>query len=157
RRGGFDLLLHLQLSIRASAAAALIPAPIKLGFDKARARELQWLFTNRRVAPRRREHGLDSLPGFADAPGVTHRRIPWDIPLPADAKKYAAELIPDARPTLVISACSSHRARNWMPARYAAVAEHAVREHGMRVILCGGPNQIEREMAQAIAKHATVP
>ena len=52
RRGAFDLLLHLQLSIRASATAACIPAPIKLGFDKPRARELQWLFTNRRIAPR---------------------------------------------------------------------------------------------------------
>src|SRR5687767_15768606 len=48
RRGAFDLLLHLQLSLRASATAAMIPAPIKLGFDKARARGLQWLFTNRR-------------------------------------------------------------------------------------------------------------
>src|SRR5687767_260725 len=54
RRGGFDVLLHLQLSTRASAAAALIPAPIKLGFDKPRARELQWLFTNRRIAERTR-------------------------------------------------------------------------------------------------------
>src|SRR5262245_10415804 len=32
RRGAFDLLMHLQLSMRASAAAALIPAPVKLGF-----------------------------------------------------------------------------------------------------------------------------
>lgn len=136
RRGGFDLLLHLQLSLRASAAAALIPAPIKLGFDKARAREMQWLFTNRRIAPRSREHVLDSFLGFAEALGVTHKRVRWDIPLAADALKYAAELIPDAHPTLLISACSSHRAR---------------------VILCGGPNQFEREMAQAIAKRAQVP
>ncbi len=157
RRGGFDLLLHLQLSIRASAAAALIRAPIKLGFDKPRAREMQWLFTNRRIAPRRREHVLDSFLGFADALGIAHKRLRWDIPLPADAQKYATELIPDRQPTLLISACSSHRARNWMPERYAAVADHAVRTHGMRVILCGGPNQFEREMAQAIAKAATVP
>jgi heptosyltransferase I len=157
RRGGFDLLMHLQLSLRASAAAALIPAPIKLGFDRARAREMQWLFTNQRVAPRQREHVLDSFLGFADAVGVRHKRVRWDIPLPADAQKYAAELIPDAQPTLVISACSSHRLRNWMPDRYAAVAEHAVRQHGMRVILCGGPNQLERDVAQEIVKRAGVP
>jgi heptosyltransferase I len=157
RRGGFDLLLHLQLSIRASAAAALIPAPIKLGFDRPRAREMQWLFTNRRIAARRREHVLDSFLGFADALGIAHRRIAWDIPLPADAQKYAAELIPDATPTLVISACSSHQARNWMADRYAAVAEHAVRKHGMRVILCGGPNQLERDMAQLICRLSKVP
>ena len=157
RRGAFDLLLHLQLSLRASAAAALIPAPIKLGFDRARAREMQWLFTNRKVAPRTREHVLDSFLGFADALGIQHRRIAWDIPPTPEVLAYAREHIPDKQPTMVISACSSHTARNWLPARYAAVAEHAVRTHGMRVILCGGPNALEREMAQAIAKHATVP
>jgi heptosyltransferase I len=160
RRGAFDLLLHLQLSIRASAAAACIPAPIKLGFDKPRARELQWLFTNRRIAERSREHVLDSFLGFADALGVPRTAPRWDIPLPPAATAYAEQLIPtskDAQPTLVISACSSHRARNWLPERYAAVAEHAVRHQGMRVILCGGPATIEREMAAAIVKHSTVP
>ncbi len=157
RRGAFDLLLHLQLSMRASAAAAMIPAPIKLGFDKARARELQWLFTNHRIEPRTREHVLDSFLGFADALGVRQRRLAWDIPLPPDALAYAERLIPDSQPTLVISACSSHRARNWLAERYAAVAEHAVNAHRMRVILCGGPNQLEREMAQQIASRAAVP
>jgi heptosyltransferase I len=161
RRGAFDLLLHLQLSIRASAIAACIPAPIKLGFDKPRARELQWLFTNRRIAEASREHVLDSFLGFADALGVPRIEPRWDIPLPPAALAYAEQLIPsttkDAQQTLVISACSSHRARNWLPERYAAVAEHAVRNHGMRVILCGGPAAIEREMAAAIAKHSTVP
>jgi heptosyltransferase I len=157
RRGAFDLLLHLQLSIRASVAAACIPAPIKLGFDRARARELQWLFTNRRIAPRTREHVQDSFAGFADALGIAHRNPRWDIPLPPAALAYAAQLIPDTQNTLLISACSSHRARNWLPERYAAVAEHAVRKHGMRVILCGGPAAIERDMAAAIARHTTVP
>ena len=158
RRGAFDLLLHLQLSIRASAAAACISAPIKLGFDRARARELQWLFTNRRIAARSREHVLDSFMGFADALGIERRRpLRWDIPLPPAAQTYAEELIPDSKPTMLISACSSHPARNWLPERYAAVAEHAVRNHGMRVILCGGPASIERDMAAAIAKHTSVP
>ena len=157
RRGAFDLLLHLQLSLRASANAVLIPAPVKLGFDKPRAREMQWLFTNARIAQRQREHVLDSFLGFADALGVPRTQPRWDIPLPSEALAYAEDLIPDATPMLVISACSSHRARNWLPERYAAVADHAVKRHGMRVILCGGPSALEREMAQAIARHATVP
>jgi heptosyltransferase I len=57
----------------------------------------------------------------------------------------------------VISACSSHTLRNWMPERYAAVADHAAERHGMRVILAGGPSAIERDMAAAIARHARVP
>jgi heptosyltransferase I len=157
RRGGFDLLLHLQLSIRASAAAACIPAPTKLGFDKARAREMQWLFTNAQVAPRQREHVLDSFMGFADALGIAHKRLRWDIPLPSTALAYAENLIPDSQPTLVISACSSHRLRNWTPERYAAVADHAHVRHGMRVILCGGPSRLEREMGESIARLARAP
>ena len=157
RRGAFDLLLHLQLSIRASAAAALIPAPLKLGFDKPRARELQWLFTNVRVAARQREHVLDSFMGFADALGIAHKRLRWDIPLPASALAYAEQLIPDSQPTLLISACSSHPLRNWLPERYAAVADQAAGKHGMRVILCGGPSALERTMADEIIKHARTP
>ena len=158
RRGAFDLLLHLQLSIRASGAAALIPAPVKLGFDKPRARELQWLFTNARIAERQREHVLDSFQGFADVLGLPRGPGPrWDIPLPADALAYAASLVPDSRATLVISACSSHVLRNWSPERYAAVADHAANNQGMRVILCGGPSSVERDMAAQIIKHARAP
>jgi heptosyltransferase I len=157
RRGAFDLLLHLQLSIRASAAAAIIPAPFKLGFDKTRARELQWLFTNRRIAARSREHVLDSFMGFADALGLPRRAPRWDIPLAAAAMTYANDLVHDRQPTLLISACSSHALRNWLPERYAAIADHAVSRHGMRVILCGGPSSIERDMAAAIMRHARSP
>jgi heptosyltransferase I len=87
---------------------------------------------------------------------VPRGRPRWDIPLPANALAYAEELVPDRQPTLVISACSSHLLRNWSPERYAAVADHAA-ERGMRVILCGGPSAVERDMAAAIIKHARAP
>ncbi len=157
----FDLLLHLQSSLRASMVASVIPARIKLGFDRPRSRELQWLFTNARIATGGREHVLDGFRGFARALGVEDFRLQWDLPLPAAALDYAAQLIPEtpgsSPGTLVISACSSHARRNWLPERYAAVAAHAVRAHGMRVILTGGPARIERDMADAIARHAGVP
>ena len=129
RRGAFDLLLHLQLSIRASAAAACIPAPIKLGFDKARARELQWLFTNRRIAPRTREHVLDSFLGICRCAGYRRaghragtfpcRPPPWHTP---------EHLIPAPPAHAGDQRLLQSRARNWLPERYAAVADHAVRQ-----------------------------
>ena len=78
----FDVLLHMQLAFRASLLAREIRAAVKLGFDRERARELQWLFTNARIAPRVREHVLDSFFGFAEALGVRDRQVRWDIPLP---------------------------------------------------------------------------
>ncbi|HVN44026.1 MAG TPA: glycosyltransferase family 9 protein [Steroidobacteraceae bacterium] len=146
----FEVLLHMQLALRASLAAACVAARVRLGFDLPRARELQWLFTNARIAARSREHVLDSFFGFPLALGVSERLLRWDLRLPAEAQAYARRLIPEGRPTLVISPCSSHALRNWRPERYAAVAAHAVARHGMQVILAGGPSGQERAMGAAI-------
>jgi heptosyltransferase I len=153
----FDVLLHMQLALRASLAAHCVTAAVKLGFDRARARELQWLFTNARIAPRAREHVLDSFFGFPAALGITERLLRWDLRLPPEAQAYAQRLIPDTQPTLLISPCSSHALRNWRATRYAAVAEHAVGRHGMRVILAGGPGESERLMGAAIEQSCRVP
>src|SRR5882724_1347845 len=65
REREFDVLLHMQLAFRASLIARATRATAKIGFDRARARELQWLFTNQRIAARSREHVMDSFFGFA--------------------------------------------------------------------------------------------
>jgi heptosyltransferase I len=152
----FDLLLDLQLSFRASLVSSLVRAPIKLGFDRPRARELQWWFTNARIAPAAKEHVLDSFMGFARACGIDPGPPRWDIELPADALEYARGVITDARPTLLISPCSSHTARNWSAERYAAVAAYAAATHGMRVVLVGGRSALEAQMGSAIASRTQV-
>ena len=155
-RRRFDLLLNLQLSVRASLLSTLVRAPIKLGFDRPRARELQWWFTNARIAPAACEHVLDSFMGFARACGIEPGPPHWDLALPASALEYAQKLLADARPTLIISPCSSHKARNWRAERYAAIADYAVNAHQMRVVLAGGRSSIEAEMGLAIAAGANV-
>ncbi len=157
RQRHFDVLLHMQLSIRASALALLVNAQMKLGFDRARARELQWLFTNTRIAAQRNQHVLDGLFGFAEHFGI-HTRIPqWNIPLPSTALDHAQQVIPDQQPTLVISPCSSHTLRNWRAEHYAQVGDFAVQVLGMRVLICGGPSVLEKDMGAAICTHMTQP
>jgi len=153
----FDVLLQMQLALRASLAAALVPAEVKVGFDRARARELQWLFTNAKIVPREREHVLDSLFGFTERLGLARRSVRWDIPLPETALDYARRAIPDGQPTLVISPCSSHALRNWSAEGYAAVADHAVARHGLRVLICGGRSELEVQYGQRIAASMRQP
>jgi heptosyltransferase I len=85
--------------------------------------------------------------------GITQHPPVWDLPLPPDALAYARAVIPDARPTLLVSACSSHSLRNWRPERYAQVCDHAARHWSMRVVLCGGASAIERKMGDDILSH----
>ncbi len=150
----FDLLLHMQMSLRASVASGLaIRAPVKLGFDRRRAHDWQWLFTNRRIPYKSRQHVMDSFFGFAEICGVTQRVLRWDIPIPTQTQAFAREQMPDNAPTLVISPCANARFRNfrnWRAERYAAVADYAAEKLGLRVLLSGGPSQAERDYGNAI-------
>jgi heptosyltransferase I len=146
----YDALLHMQLALRASLAAAVVPARIRLGFDRARAREGQWLFTTHRIEARSREHVLDSLFGFTERLGIRSRSLRWDIPLPPSALTHARRVVPDGAPTLVLSPCSSHALRNWSAERYAALADHAATRHGLRVVLCGGRSELELQYGARI-------
>jgi heptosyltransferase I len=154
----FDVLMHMQLALRASILSTLVPARIKLGFDRQRARELQWLFTSKRIRPAQRQHVLDSLFGFAQAFAIDDKLLRWDIPLPDTARAYARRVIPDeAPPTLIISPCSSHPLRNWRAEHYARVADYAVESLGLRVVLCGGGSESERRMGEAILERMHRP
>ena len=153
----FDVLMHMQVSIRASLLSSLVPAPIKLGFDRRRARELQWLFTTNRIRPSERQHVMDSLFGFAEKFHVHEKLLRWDIPIPEEARAYARRVIPDGARTLIISPCSSHALRNWRPEYYAQIADHAASALGLNVVLCGGRSDIERRMGDAIVRLVREP
>ncbi len=156
----FDALLDMQVALRASLASVLITSPLRIGFDRARAKDLQWLFTNHGIAAQARAHVLDGLFGFAQVLGVHEKILRWDIPIPAAAQAFAQQQLPGEQATLIISPCSSARARNWRnwsAQRYAQVVDYAMEQHGMRVLLSGGPTLLERAVGTQImqlARHA---
>ncbi|WP_076413171.1 glycosyltransferase family 9 protein [Shewanella sp. UCD-KL12] len=145
----FDVLLHMQVALRATIASLAISAKVRVGFDRARAKEGQWLVTNHSVEALARPHVLEGFMGFAKAIGVEDLTPRWDIPVPQADTDFAKQMIPDNYRTLVICAAASKAERNWLSDRYAAVAEHAVSK-GYRVLLCGGPAALEVELAESI-------
>ncbi|ASK71103.1 ADP-heptose--LPS heptosyltransferase I [Shewanella bicestrii] len=146
----FDVLLHMQVALRATLASLAISAKVRVGFDRARAKEGQWLVTNHRVEPLAQPHVLDGFMGFAKAIGVSDITPSWNIPVPQADTEFAQRQIADGEKVLVICAAASKAERNWLPERYAAVAQHAVNK-GYRVILCGGPTALEKTLADDIA------
>ncbi len=57
---------------------------------------------------------------------------------------------------MIISPAASKAERNWLPERYAALADYA-HTKGFAVILCGGPTELERSLSQAILASAQQP
>jgi len=151
----FDVLLNLQLALRAGLLSTLVRADRRIGYDRARSKEGHSLFINERIEPGG-HHVLDAFLQFLAPLGVTPGPVRWDLPVPAEAHAWAAEQLPGDVPTLLVSPCSSHALRNWSAQRYAAVADHAV-GRGWRVAICGGRSELERRTADAILAHMSAP
>jgi heptosyltransferase I len=150
----FDIALCMHASMRANLLCRKIRTPLRLGFDRARAKDFQCLFTNQRIAAAPAEHALEAMMGFASAVGAEPRAIRWDIPLDEDARLFASDLNSPNKPLVVISPCSSQRARNfrnWSIENYAAVIAH-LRRRNCRVVLTGGPSELEREYGAVLSR-----
>lgn len=147
----FDVVLCMHASMRANRLYRLLPGKLRLGFDFARARDFQWLFTNRRIPPGHHEHALDAMMSFARTIGAAPSPLRWDIPLAAEDQAFADRFV--TYPTLVISPLSSQRQRNfrnWPAERFADVARYAQERHGCRIVLTGSGSPLEHEYARSI-------
>jgi heptosyltransferase I len=154
----FDVALCMHASMRANFLCRKISAPVRLGYDRARARDIQWLFTNRRIDAVKGQHVLEAMMSFASAIGAEPQPIRWDIPLNDDTREFAAEYRSPNKPLVVISPCSSQRSRNfrnWSIDNYAAAISHLA-EKKCRVVLTGGNSELESEYGNALDAHAAV-
>jgi len=146
----FDVLLHMQVAARANLLSKLVRAPIRLGWDRARSRDLHHHFVREQVRSVPFQHQVQGFLEFPRAMGIEVTEPRWDIPIDAEAMRWAdTQLGPGSR-TLIISPCSSHPLRNWSIENYAQVADFAQKDLGLEVVLSGGPSKLEQETGAAI-------
>jgi heptosyltransferase I len=142
----FDLVINLQVYFKAGIVTALTHAPIKLGFDRARARDLNWLFTNRKIPVSPVQHVQDQYFEFVTALGVSPEPVEWDLgPRPSERGWQRSFTSTIDRPIASIVVATSKPAKDWIPERWAEVADALHEQFGMQVLLVGGKS--ERELA----------
>jgi len=149
----FDVLLHMQVALRASVASLCITAKVKIGFDSKRAKEGQWLFTNKKIAAQNQPHVLDGFMGFAKALDLEITPPLWKMPLADGDQLWASEKLSAAnaggKPIAVICPAASKAERNWHAEGYSQTAQH-LSARGFKVVICGGPTTMETLLAEAI-------
>ncbi len=146
----FDALLAMQASWRANFIYPLIEAPLRIGFDRVRARDGQWLFTNRRIRFAR-QHLLDSFFAFIETLGIRERVMQWNLPITADERAWAAARVPRERaPVLAVNPGASKAEREWPVERLIEVIREVQKRWDARVILTGGPGVRERSIGATI-------
>lgn len=149
----FDLLLGLQVYLKAGVITAMAPARVKLGFDRVRARDAQWLFTTHRVPARGQRHVQDQYLEFLDALDVSSEPVTWGLDFSEPERKAQRSFFDGLdRPACAVVLGTSKREKNWSVDGYVEVVEALDTRFGLRPVLVGGPSSTERAMADTVLR-----
>ena len=155
---GFEIVVDLQVYLKAGIITALASAPVKLGFDRARAYDLNWLFTNRQIAPHPMQHVQDQYLEFLAALGIGKDPVTWGLgPWKEERAAQKEFLSKFDRPIVPLVIGSSKRQKDWIPDRWAALADALSADYGLHPVLVGGRSQRELETERAILAAARHP
>ena len=157
----FDVVLNLQVYFKAGIVTSFTRAPVKLGFDRARARDFNWFFTTHRVPPHPvGQHVQDQYFEFLQALGVSHEPVEWNLgPWPEERAWQQEFFAPIDRPVASIVVATSKPQKDWPPERWAEVADRLDEEHGLQAVLVGGrsPRELHaEEVILARARHRPI-
>jgi heptosyltransferase I len=149
----FDLLVNLQVYLKAGLLTSLARADVKLGFDRRRARDMNWLFTTHRIPPRPPGHVQDQYFEFVEHLGIDPAPVEWRLRL-TDAERRAQQEFFERidRPVCGVVVGTSRPAKNWAPERYARLLEVLESDFGYRTVLLGGPSATEQAAAERILR-----
>ncbi|MGH7709797.1 MAG: glycosyltransferase family 9 protein [Gemmatimonadaceae bacterium] len=147
----FDLVLNLQVYLKAGIVTSFTRAPIKLGFDRSRARDFNWLFTTHRIPARPIQHVQDQYFEFLNFLDVPHDPIEWRLgPWQAELEWQRSFFAQFDRPIVPIVVATSKPEKDWPPERWAAVCDALVGDFGLVPVLVGGRTAREEHAEQVI-------
>jgi heptosyltransferase I len=147
----FDVVIALQTYFKAGIVTSLIDAPVKLGFDYARARDLNWLFTTHRIPPHEPQHVQDQYFEFLRAIGVPHEPVQWALgPWPHEREWQREFRSQFDRPLAALVIGSSRPDKDWIAERWAELADALSVDFGLLPVLVGGRSASELATASAI-------
>ena len=144
----FDLVINLQVYFKAGVVTGFTQAPVKLGFDRARARDFNWLFTTHRIPPHAIQHVQDQYFEFLTALNIPHEPVTWNLgPWEAERvwqREFTARF---DRPLASIVVATSKEQKDWMPERWAEVVDSLWSDFGVQPVLVGGrsPRELHAE------------
>jgi heptosyltransferase I len=148
----------LQVYLKAGMITRMVKAPVKLGFDMARARDMNWVFTNAQIPPHPMQHVQDQYLEFLDALGVPHGAPVWNLgPWPHELGQQRERLRVFERPIAPIVVATSKPQKDWMPERWAAVCNALYGDFGLQPVLVGGRSDRELAAERIILQQSKVP
>ncbi len=154
----FDVVLVLQPYLKSGIVASFAPSPLRLGFDRARARDASWLFSTHRIPARPLQHMQDQYLEFLAALGVPVLPPEWKIgPWNEHERAWQSAFFARyERPVAPIVVATSKAQKDWPAERWAEVSDALWHDFGLQPLLVGGRSPREVEAERIIFERAKV-
>jgi heptosyltransferase-1 len=149
RRERYELAVDLQRIQKSALLARLSGAPRVLGFDRARTKEMSWIWTTERPAGAVGEaHRVEQYLELARHLGCAARAAERVLPRDSGAERWAADLLAElgGAPVLV-NLGASKPANRWPSERFGELARALQQELAVPVCFTGGPSDIATSRA----------
>jgi heptosyltransferase I len=154
----FDVVLNLQVYFKAGVVTAFTRAPVKLGFDRVRARDMNTMFTTHTIPPHAPQHVQDQYFEFLTYLGVPHEPVEWGLgPWSNELEWQRSFVARFDRPLASVVVGTSKAVKDWVPERWAAVCDALYSDYGLQPVLVGGGSERERRAERIILETARHP
>ena len=151
RERKFDLLLDLQVYFKAGVITAFSGAPRRLGFNRARARDLNWLFTNERIPAHPVQHVQDQYFEFLHHLGIDPEPVEWRIGPYESEREWQRQFVSQFdKPLASIVVATSKREKDWPADGWAEICDILSERYDVQPVLVGGTSPREVQAAETI-------
>jgi heptosyltransferase I len=152
----FDISINLQVYLKAGLVSSFVRAAVRLGFDKERARDFNWLFTTHRIPPHEAQHVQDQYFEFLSALGIDPEPVEWGLGPWPEERGWQREFFSGIdRPVASIVVATSKPQKDWMPERWAEVCDALSSDFGLQPVLVGGRSRREEHAEAVIMRSAS--
>ena len=159
RAARYDTTLDLQRLQKSGLVARLSGASRVIGFDRARSKELSWIWTKERIDPGpAREHMVLQYMRFVKALGLPSESPIRDLPRHSKAVRFAVEFVARHGAPILLNLGASKPEKHWPVEFFRAAAveiiEGRVQNASGPVVLTGGPG--DRAAAEFVGRDLDV-
>ena len=144
KRKYFDVLLHMQVSLRSNLMTLFIKATRKIGFDKSKSKNFHSLFINECIDPSGNTHVLETFFYFLSKIGIKEKEYSKDINI--EDPKIA--ILSTKEKYIIFNPFTSSRKfnyREWGIDNYKIIIDYLATNYGISSIIIGGHSKYELE------------
>lgn len=154
--GPFDLTINMNVYLKSVWPTVFSRAPRRIGFNRSRAFEGVWLAANEHLPDRPWAHTADMFLEFLDRLEIPRGEAEWRIEFTQEEKRERQGFRErHSSPIATIIPASASYKKDWLPERWAEVADALTADFGFDVVIAGGPGYREQRIGRQIVESAS--